>query len=79
MHIALLNSIFAERCFLRGYCVNGKNIDTDKSKKVFETEITNVSIALKEIMDILKFDNEFKEFLEWKEKKEKDKTKEKLI
>ncbi len=68
MHVAVLNSVIAERHILKGLNVENPNFAFDRSNKVFEAEITNPSIALSDINQLLELENDFREFLEWKKR-----------
>jgi len=71
MHIAVLNSVIAEKYLIKGATEENNKFAIDGSDKGREIEITEPSTALRDIMDLLELDESFKEFLEWDKKRNK--------
>lgn len=61
MHVAVLDSIVAKNYLIRGFTQENKEYAIDNSNGIPETELTNPNTALKEIMDLLKFDRGLQE------------------
>jgi hypothetical protein len=70
MHIAILNSIIAEKYLLKGSTEENKEFAIDNSNGIKELELTEPSTALRDIMELLGLEEDFKKFLEWRKRKE---------
>jgi hypothetical protein len=58
MHIAVLNSIIAEKYLLKGFTKENKNYAIDNSKGLPEIELTDPKTVLRDIMGLLNLDKE---------------------
>jgi hypothetical protein len=72
MHIAVLNSVIAETYLLKGFTEENKDYAIDKSHGIPETELTNASNALKDIMELVNLDKQYRGLLAEKEKDKYD-------
>lgn len=57
MHIALPNSIVAKKYLIRGFTEENQEFAIDNSHSLPEIELTDCSAALRDIMELLKFEN----------------------